>query len=689
MLKFKDIKFVRKLQAIFFVTAFISVLIGVNSYVQTNRTDNKKNELFKNYVNPNNEIHDLFKRINSLQFTLLKFSIPAFGSDVNKNIQFVTAEKDSIEQIFKMLSKQNFTSELKTNLDEMKKVWTTYKNVVCDAIISAAITKDYEMAAVITTTSGEEVAAQIEAKSASFDSYLSNTAKILDNEITASASTSRTFLFIGLAAAGFVIIFTFVIIVPSLTKPIDKINHLMTEHSGGQYTTEIISDSKDEFGQLMEMLNTIKSAQLEKIAAAKNIAAGIFEKVTPASEFDELAFSFNTMTDTIRNLSSEISNLTKSAIEGQLSKRATSSSFGGEYREILSGINKTIDALLKPAQESIEILNSLANGNLNARITGDFAGDHKSLKNSINSVGESLYTTISQVNESITSVSNAGVQISASTEEMAAGASEQGEQTNEVASAIEEMTKTIIENSRNAAAASDISKKTTKLAAAGKEKAEFSLKGMLKINEAANSAAKIIGTLTIKAEQIGEITQVINDIADQTNLLALNAAIEAARAGEQGRGFAVVADEVRKLAERTTKATKEIAQTINAIQKESRNADLSMQEARASVDEGRKITEEVQSALDEILESTNSASIEINNVAVSTEQQSINAEQISKNIEIINNVINESAKGTQQIAREAENLRTLTDQLKDLIERFQIDEKDYSTYQVRQNGRIV
>ena len=212
---------------------------------------------------------------------------------------------------------------------------------------------------------------------------------------------------------------------------------------------------------------------------------------------------------------------------------------------------------------------------------------------------------------------------------------------------------------------------------------------MLKINEAANSAARIIGTLTTKAEQIGEITQVIDDIADQTNLLALNAAIEAARAGEQGRGFAVVADEVRKLAERTTKATKEIAQTINAIQKESRNADLSMQEARASVDEGRKITEEVQSALDEILESTNSASIEINNVAISTEQQSINAEQISKNIEIINNVINESAKGTQQIAREAENLRTLTDQLKDLIERFQLDSKGYSSYAVRQNGRIV
>jgi methyl-accepting chemotaxis protein len=266
---------------------------------------------------------------------------------------------------------------------------------------------------------------------------------------------------------------------------------------------------------------------------------------------------------------------------------------------------------------------------------------------------------------------------------MTAGVTEQGEQTSEVASAIEEMTRTIIENSCNAANASEVSQKPKQLAEDGSKKAEFSLKGMLKINEAANNAANIIGVLSQKTDQIGEITQVINDIADQTNLLALNAAIEAAR------GFAVVADEVRKLAERTTKATKEIAKTISAIQKESGNADISMQEAKASVDKGRKITEEVQSSLVKILESTNTASNEINQVAISSEQQSISAEQISKNIEIINNVINESATGTQQIAREAENLRSLTDQLKELIERFQLNERNLSNLKVRQNGKIV
>jgi methyl-accepting chemotaxis protein len=545
------------------------------------------------------------------------------------------------------------------------------------------------MTAVITTLSGEEIAAQIKAKSALFDNYFEVTGKTLDNEISVSAANSKTFLFLGLIASAIIFIITFVKVAPSLAKPIEKIKTLMAEHSRGQYNTEIIVDSKGEFAQLMEMLNVIKSAQLEKIEAAKNIAAGKFEKVNPASEFDELAFAFNTMTDTIRNLTSEIGGLAKSAIEGQLSKRADSSTFDGEYKEILTGFNNIIDALLLPVNESIKILENLAHGNLNARITDEYRGEHKLLKNSINEVGESLFKTISHVSESITSVSNAGDQISSSTEQMAAGVTEQGEQTSEVASAIEEMTRTIIENSCNAANASEVSQKPKQLAEDGSKKAEFSLKGMLKINEAANNAANIIGVLSQKTDQIGEITQVINDIADQTNLLALNAAIEAARAGEQGRGFAVVADEVRKLAERTTKATKEIAKTISAIQKESGNADISMQEAKASVDKGRKITEEVQSSLVKILESTNTASNEINQVAISSEQQSISAEQISKNIEIINNVINESATGTQQIAREAENLRSLTDQLKELIERFQLNERNLSNLKVRQNGKIV
>ncbi|MDP1994836.1 MAG: methyl-accepting chemotaxis protein, partial [Ignavibacteria bacterium] len=220
--------------------------------------------------------------------------------------------------------------------------------------------------------------------------------------------------------------------------------------------------------------------------------------------------------------------------------------------------------------------------------------------------------------------------------------------------------------------------------------------GMNRISEVVRKSAETVNELGKGSDQIGEIVQVINDIADQTNLLALNAAIEAARAGEQGRGFAVVADEVRKLAERTTKATKEIAVMIKQIQKDTGGAVESMNKGTEEVEKGKVLADKAGASLKEIIIGVEEVVDMSTQVAAASEEQSSAAEQISKNIEAISSVTHQSAAGVQQIARAAEDLNRLTVNLQELTSGFTIDRtggngksKTKSGLAVRANGVIV
>ncbi|MFA6541774.1 MAG: methyl-accepting chemotaxis protein, partial [Bacteroidota bacterium] len=282
----------------------------------------------------------------------------------------------------------------------------------------------------------------------------------------------------------------------------------------------------------------------------------------------------------------------------------------------------------------------------------------------------SLRKLLFEVGDSTSAVSSASSQISSTTEEMAAAAQEQSSQTSEIASAMEEMSKSIVETDTNIRKVAIGAKDAHDDARKGGTVVEHSVKGMHTIAEVVTQSSKQMEILVNSSEKIGEIIEVIDDIADQTNLLALNAAIEAARAGEQGRGFAVVADEVRKLAERTTRATKEITVMIQKIQVDTRLAVTSMSKGTDEVRKGIELTEQAGRMLKSIVDNSQKVADMVDQIAAASEQQSSTAEQISKNVVAISTVTQESASGTQQIAQTSEDLNRLTENLQQLMAKF-------------------
>jgi methyl-accepting chemotaxis protein len=331
--------------------------------------------------------------------------------------------------------------------------------------------------------------------------------------------------------------------------------------------------------------------------------------------------------------------------------------------------------VVRPLRKSVELAHAVAGNDLAAAdLPVESEDEIGEATVALNTMKNNLRSMVHQIASTAESVAAASEQISATAAEQSQAAETQRNQVMQVATAMQQMTATVVEVSDNSNRAATVARDSAAMANEGGAIVDRTLQTMNVISNSVSSTAQRVDELGKRSNEIGRIAAVIDEIADQTNLLALNAAIEAARAGEQGRGFAVVADAVRKLAERTTTATKEIARMIEAIQAETHSAVQAMEEGTSQVKEGVSATNQAGAALKNLIHKSQEVGDMITMIATASTEQSSTTEEVKESMQQISRLVESSTIGIQQSAKACQDLSELTGNLQNLVEQFRLSQ---------------
>ena len=471
-------------------------------------------------------------------------------------------------------------------------------------------------------------------------------------------------------------------ITSSITKPLNIAVNVSNQLAEGNLAEKIEVTSKDETGQLLaamqNMAGSIKAFNNEMNQMSKAHDAGDIDVAIDANKFkgdyklmadgvNSMVFGhiavkkkamacikefgegnfdaqlekfpgkkafINDTIETVRtNVKSVLSDtdiLIKAAAEGELTTRADASKYQGDWNQLVQGVNQIMDGIVIPVNEAVKVLLAMEMGDLTQEVKGNYKGQLKEFKDTVNNTITKLSQVITEVSGTADSLASASGEISSTAQSMSQATSEQAASVEETSASIEQMSASINQNTENAKITDGMASKAAKEATEGGE---------------------AVGQTVDAMKQIAKKISIIDDIAYQTNLLALNAAIEAARAGEHGKGFAVVAAEVRKLAERSQVAAQEIGQLASSS--------VGMAEMAGKL-------------LDQMVPSINKTSDLVQEISAASEEQSSGVSQINTAMNQLSQITQQNASASEELAATAEEMSGQAEQLQQTMGFFKI-----------------
>ncbi|WP_076412212.1 methyl-accepting chemotaxis protein [Shewanella sp. UCD-KL12] len=434
---------------------------------------------------------------------------------------------------------------------------------------------------------------------------------------------------------------------PAELKNLEKIEQLYNKLKSDSYQ---IFERFDPTGRAsaLKAIDDMEHSLFEKV-----------EEILDSSASEEQTDATNALEETLHLLDSMIFTLIVATVIGVL------------LAAIISYLLAT--SIKKRLGEVLTLANQISQGDLTSQPITDTRPDEiGNLASTMNIMTDSLNELLREINSVAATVANSSSDIQSATLESAASCNEQVHRTTAIATAAEEMSATVSEVAQQSAQASTNATESGELAQEGGDIVKQTVDGINRLSEMVTDAAATVDQLGTRSNEIGDVIQVIDGIAEQTNLLALNAAIEAARAGEQGRGFAVVADEVRTLASRTSEATQEVAKSIGAIQADTKVAIASITEGTEQAHRSVELAKKAGESLDTIVDGASGLAAMITSIATATEQQSVTTNEIAKDVTSIRESSNEVLEISNQTSEKVQGMSSQAVQLEQLVSRFKL-----------------